>query len=76
MVREILANAPRLYPGDIKRLQVAAFDAIQEAAEGYLVNLFIDATCATVHAGRVTLQPKDIRLARRIRGVAKEALRG
>ncbi|KAM5292435.1 histone H3-like centromeric protein A isoform 2-T2 [Ctenodactylus gundi] len=39
------------------------------AAEAFLVHLFEDAYLLTLHAGRVTLFPKDVQLARRIRGI-------
>ncbi|XP_038822253.1 histone H3-like centromeric protein A isoform X2 [Salvelinus namaycush] len=39
------------------------------AAEAFLVLLFSDAYLCTIHAKRVTLFPRDIQLARRIRGV-------
>ena len=42
--------------------------ALQEAAEAYLVGLFEDTNLAAIHAKRVTIMPKDIQLARRIRG--------
>jgi histone H3 len=42
--------------------------AIQEAAEAYLVELFEDTNLCAIHAKRVTIMPKDIQLARRIRG--------
>lgn len=41
---------------------------MQEAAEAYLVGLFEDTNLAAIHAKRVTIMPKDIQLARRIRG--------
>jgi len=50
------------------RFQGAALLALQEASEAYLVGLFEDANLAAKHAKRVTVQPKDIQLARRIRG--------
>ena len=40
----------------------------QEAAEAYLVGLLDDANLCAIHARRVTIMPKDIQLARRIRG--------
>lgn len=46
----------------------SAQTALQQAAEAYLVSLCEDANLECIHAGRVTLQPKDIQLARRIRG--------
>lgn len=48
--------------------QSSAILAIQEAAEAYLVHLFEDTNLAAIHAKRVTIMPKDIQLARRIRG--------
>ncbi|XP_044030661.1 histone H3-like centromeric protein A isoform X2 [Siniperca chuatsi] len=39
------------------------------AAEAFLVMLFSDANLCAIHAKRVTVFPRDIQLARRIRGV-------
>ena len=50
------------------RFQSTAILALQEAAEAYLVGLFEDTNMCASHAGRITIQPKDIQLARRIRG--------
>ena len=50
------------------RFQSAAILCLQEAAEAYLVRLFDDANLCAIHAKRVTIMPKDILLARRIRG--------
>ena len=47
---------------------VGAVDALHEASEDYLVTLLEDANLLAIHAKRVTLQPRDIQLARRIRG--------
>ncbi|CAC5392752.1 H3 [Mytilus coruscus] len=41
---------------------------LQEASEAYLVGLFEDTNLCAIHAKRVTIMPKDIQLARRIRG--------
>uniref|UniRef100_G3TYE3 Histone H3-like centromeric protein A n=1 Tax=Loxodonta africana TaxID=9785 RepID=G3TYE3_LOXAF len=49
--------------------QAQALLALQEAAEAFLVHLFEDAYLLSLHAGRVTLYPKDVQLARRIRGI-------
>merc|ERR1712029_1119195 len=43
-------------------------DGFQEASEAYLVGLFEDTNLCAIHAKRVTIMPKDIQLARRIRG--------
>ena len=42
--------------------------ALQEALEAYLISLFEWTNLACIHAGRVTIMPKDIQLALRIRG--------
>lgn len=63
LVREVASNHI-----DEIRFQAAAIAALQEAAEGYLIDLFEDTNLCAIHAKRVTIMPKDIRLARRIRG--------
>ena len=63
LVREIAQD----YKTDL-RFQSAAILCLQEAAEAYLVRLFDDANLCAIHARRVTIMPKDILLARRIRG--------
>ena len=63
LVREIAQD----YKTDL-RFQSAAVLCLQEAAEAYLVGLFDDANLCAIHARRVTIMPKDIQLARRIRG--------
>ena len=50
------------------RFQPQAIGALQEAAEVYLVGLFEDTNLCGIHAKRVTIMPKDIQLAHRIRG--------
>ena len=49
------------------RFQSHAVLALQEAAEAYLVGLFKDTNLCAIHAKGVTIMPKDIQLARRIR---------
>ena len=50
------------------RFQGSTIICLQEAAEAYLVSLLEDANLCTIHAKRVTIMPKDVQLARRIRG--------
>lgn len=50
------------------RWQVSAVEALQEAAEAYLVNMFEDSNLCAIHAKRFTIMPKDIQLAQRISG--------
>jgi hypothetical protein len=52
----------------MRRFQSAAVQALQEVAKDYLIYMFEDAQFCAVHGKRITIQPKDIRLARRIRG--------
>ena len=50
------------------RFQSTAIAALQEAAENFIVGLFEDVNLLAVHAKRVTVMPREIRLALRIRG--------
>ena len=52
----------------LSKKQESAIIALQEAAEDYLVHLFEDTNLETIHCKRVTVQPRDMQLARRIRG--------
>jgi len=63
MVREV-ANAAK---GGL-RWQAAAVSAMQEATEAYAVGLLSDANLCALHARRVTVMPRDVHLARRLRG--------
>ena len=54
--------------GNEKRWQSAAVIALQEAAEAYLIHLYEDTNLNAIHAKRITVMPKDMQLARRIRG--------
>ncbi|NXP01159.1 CENPA protein, partial [Certhia brachydactyla] len=51
------------------RWQRMALMALQEAAEAFAVRLLEDAYLCSLHARRVILFPKDLQLARRLRGV-------
>jgi len=63
VVREIAAE----FKSDL-RFQSQAVLALQEATEAYIVGLFEDTNLCAIHAKRVTIMPKDMHLARRIRG--------
>lgn len=64
LVREIAQDTY----GEGLRFQSAAIGALQEACEAYLTSLFEDTNMCAIHAKRVTIMPRDIQLARRIRG--------
>lgn len=68
LVREI-CQQNFVRPGYELRWSASAVLALQEASEAYLVGLFEDANFCALHGKRVTLMPKDLALARRIRGV-------
>lgn len=63
LVREISEG----FRSDVK-FQSQAILALQEAAEAYLVGLFEDTNLCAIHAKRVTIFPRDMQLARRLRG--------
>ena len=63
LVREIASE----FKNDL-RFQSSAVLALQEATEAFIVGLFEDTNLAAIHAKRVTIMPKDMQLARRIRG--------
>jgi histone H3 len=63
LVREIASD----FKSDL-RFQSSAVLALQEASEAYMVGLFEDTNLCAIHARRVTIMPKDMQLARRIRG--------
>ena len=50
------------------RYTAEAVYTIQSVAEAYLARLFDDTNLCAIHAKRVTVMPKDMQLARRIRG--------
>jgi histone H3 len=63
LVREISQDRR----ADLK-FQSSALLALQEASEAFLVGLFEDTNLCAIHAKRITIMPKDMQLARRIRG--------
>ena len=63
VVRNIALNV-----GPSLRFQSSAILALQEATEQYLTHLFEEANLCALHAKRVTILPKDLFLARKIRG--------
>ena len=48
------------------RIQAAAMLAAQEMAEAFLVKRLEDSNSCAIHAGRVTIMPKDMQLVKRI----------
>ena len=50
------------------RFQSSAVQAIQEATESYVISLLSDTNLCAIHTRRVTIMPKDVQLALRLRG--------
>ena len=64
LVREVAQNIS----SDL-RFQSTAILALQEAAEDYLVRMFENVNLCAIHGGRVTIQPRDILLWKRMMGM-------
>ena len=63
LVREIVqVHNPYL------QFQSSTILALQESVEAYLVGLLEDSNLCAIHAKRVIIMPKDMQIARRIRG--------
>ncbi|KAI6180229.1 histone H3.3 [Aphelenchoides besseyi] len=65
LVKEITGSICKNEP---YKYQMGALLALQEACEYFLIGLFEDSNLLAIHARRVTIMPKDMSLARRIRG--------
>ena len=52
-------------------MQGIALAAIHEANESLIVGLMEDTNLCAIHARHITVQPKDIQLARRLNGLNK-----
>jgi histone H3 len=63
LVREITQD----FKTDL-RYQGSAVLALQEAAEAYIIGIFEDTNLNAIHAKRVTIIPKDVKLTQRLRG--------
>jgi len=51
------------------RCQSIAIDALQQAAEAFIVDMFENTNLCAIHAKRVTIQPKDMQLTSRIKPI-------
>lgn len=68
LVRDISEEIWKQFGQTALKFQTASLSALHEAAESYLVGLFEDTNLCAVHAKRVTIMPKDMQLARKMRG--------
>lgn len=65
--QRLIKEVAQRFKADV-RFTSSALLALQEATESYLTTVFEDTNLCALHAGRVTIFPKDMQLARRIRG--------
>ena len=63
LVREIAQTSK-----DGVRFAASAVLAMQEATEAHMINLFADTCLCAIHGRRVTIKPRDLQLALRLRG--------
>ncbi|XP_049831928.1 histone H3-3-like isoform X1 [Schistocerca gregaria] len=66
LIKEILMTVSR--ETNVSRIERSAVEALQEAAEMVIVQLFEDGMLCAVHAKRVTLLSRDIHLVLRLTG--------
>jgi len=71
LIREIAQDCK-----DGLRFQGTGLLALQESSEAYLTTLMEDTNLCAIHAKRVTIMPKDMQLARRIRGEPGDSTSG
>ncbi|KXZ45682.1 hypothetical protein GPECTOR_51g667 [Gonium pectorale] len=55
------------------RWRADALEALQEAAEAFMVGMMEDANLCAIHAKRVTIMSKDMLMAQRLRGLEHKA---
>merc|ERR1719201_1068521 len=63
LVREVAGD----FKSDL-RFQGKGIEALQESAEAMLVGTMEDTNMCAIHGKRVTIMPRDLRLARQLRG--------
>lgn len=68
LIRAVCADIREKLGGEKQyRIQGLCVQALQEASEAYLVALLEESNMCTIHGKRITLMPKDITFALRIR---------
>lgn len=65
-LRRLIREVAQPYKEEL-RFSRTSMDALQEASESYLVQLFSDANNCAIQHGRVTIEPHDMRLAMAMR---------
>jgi len=67
LVRQLAESANHKTTPGTFRFQSSALDCLQEGCEAYLIHLMEDANLCSLHGKRITVQPKDLHLSKRIR---------
>ena len=67
LVKEIMQNVGKGNPNAPDRIQSSALLALQESLEGFAVELMEDTNLCAIHAKRVTIMTRDMKLATRLR---------
>lgn len=67
LVRELMDKMQSPLHVPVTRVSGSAMLALQEMSEAYLVGLFEDTNLCAMHAKRVTITPRDMQLAKRLR---------
>ena len=65
--KDLLREVGQDFANDL-RFSKEGMALLQYSIEEYIIDLFSDANLNTIHAGRKSVKPKDIQLARRVRG--------
>jgi histone H3/H4 len=68
LVREIVLDKCTEQGKEPFRMTTEALEALQQAGEAYLVGVMEDVNLIAIHSKRITIKPKDMTLAMRIRG--------
>lgn len=68
LVRDVSQQIWNQFGHSELRFQTASLSALHEASKSYLVALFEDTNLCAIHAKRVTIIPRDMHLARKLRG--------
>lgn len=70
LVRELATKvAPPSIRNDL-RFQASSLEALQQAAEAFVVGMMEDSNLCAIHAKRVTIMPKDLQLSCRLRRIS------
>jgi histone H3/H4 len=71
LAREVLQDLQNPINGvrnNVGHLQATSLLAMQDSVEAFSIGLFEDENLSAIHAGRVTIMPKDMQLSLQIRG--------